>query len=31
VGQCCKAAAFGISEAQPTPTEAGFEDTVFLK
>ena len=31
VGQRRKAAAFGIGEAQPTPTEVGFEDAVFLK
>src|SRR5215468_1363534 len=31
VGQRRKAAAFGIREAQPTATEVGFEDAVFLK
>src|SRR2546426_10330373 len=29
VGQRRKAAAFGISEAEPTATEVGFEDAVF--
>jgi hypothetical protein len=31
VGQCRKAAAFSISEAEPTATEVGFKDAVFLK
>jgi hypothetical protein len=31
VSQRGEAAAFGIGQAQPAPTELGFQDTIFLK